>query len=66
MLDEFVNMKGDADYKHEGDILYMQMQAKKVSIKSKERDITVTVDGEPIGVLPGTFQVYQSALTLKI
>jgi len=63
MLDEFVSMKGDADYKHEDDILYMQ--AKKVSIKSKERDITVTVDGEPIGVLPGTFQVYQNALTLK-
>lgn len=63
MLDEFVSMKGDADYKHEDDILYMQ--AKKVSIKSKERDITVTVDGEPIGVLPGTFQVYQNALNLK-
>jgi diacylglycerol kinase family enzyme len=41
------------------------MQAKKVSIKSKERDIKVTVDGEPIGVLPGTFQVYQNALNLK-
>jgi diacylglycerol kinase (ATP) len=63
MLDEFVSMKGDADYKHEDDILYMQ--AKKVSIKSKERDIKVTVDGEPIGVLPGTFQVYQNALNLK-
>ena len=36
MLDEFVSMKGDADYKHEDDILYMQ--ARKVSIKSKERD----------------------------
>jgi diacylglycerol kinase (ATP) len=63
MLDEFVGMKVDADYEHEDDILYMQ--AKKVSIKSKERDITVTVDGEPIDVLPGTFQVYQNALTLK-
>jgi diacylglycerol kinase family enzyme len=39
-------MKGDADFKHEDEILYLQ--AKKVSIKSKERDITVTVDGEPI------------------
>jgi len=63
MLDEFVSMKGDDGYKHEDDILYLQ--AKKVSIKSKERDITVTVDGEPIGVLPGTFQVYQNALNLK-
>jgi diacylglycerol kinase (ATP) len=63
MLNKFVSMKGDADYMHEDDILYMP--AKKVSIKSKERDITVTVDGEPIGVLPGTFQVYQNALNLK-
>jgi hypothetical protein len=39
--------------------------ARKVSIKSKERDIIVTVDGEPIGILPGTFQVHPNALTLK-
>jgi diacylglycerol kinase (ATP) len=35
MLDEFVSMKGDADFKHEDEILYLQ--AKKVSEKSKER-----------------------------
>jgi diacylglycerol kinase (ATP) len=46
MLDEFVSMKSDADFKHEDMILYLQ--AKKVSLKSKKRDITVTVDGEPI------------------
>ena len=64
MLDEFVNMKGDADSTQEkNDIFYIQ--AKKVSIKSKERDITVTIDGEPIGILPATFQVYQNALTVK-
>jgi diacylglycerol kinase (ATP) len=63
MLDGFVSMKSSADYKYEDDILYIQ--AKKVSINSKERAITVTVDGEPIGFLPGTFHVYQNALTLK-
>ena len=64
MLDEFVNMKGDADSMLEkNDIFYIQ--AKKVSIKSKERDITVTLDGEPIGILPATFQVYQNALSVK-
>ena len=64
MLDEFVNMKGDADSTQEkNDIFYIQ--AKKVSIKSKERDITVTIDGEPIGILPATFQVYQNALSVK-
>jgi diacylglycerol kinase family enzyme len=65
MLDEFVNMKGDADSTQEkNDIFYIQ--AKKVSIKSKERDITVTIDGEPIGILPATFQVYQNALSVKL
>ena len=64
ILDEFVNMKGDADSMQEkNDIFYIQ--AKKVSIKSKERDITVTLDGEPIGILPATFEVYQNALRVK-
>jgi diacylglycerol kinase family enzyme len=64
MLDEFVNMEGDADSMQEkNDIFYIQ--AKKVSIKSKERDITVTLDGEPIGNLPATFEVYQNALSVK-
>ena len=64
MLDEFVNMKGDADNTQEKNNIFY-MQAKKVSIKSKEIDITVTIDGEPIGILPATFQVYQNALSVK-
>jgi diacylglycerol kinase (ATP) len=64
MLDEFVNMKGDADNTEEKNNIFY-MQAKKVSIKSKERDITVTLDGEPIGILPATFHVYQKALSIK-
>jgi diacylglycerol kinase (ATP) len=65
MLDGFANMKGDTDHtkKESNDIFYMQ--AKKVSVKSKERNITVTMDGEPIGILPATFEVYQNALTVK-
>jgi diacylglycerol kinase (ATP) len=63
MLDELASMKGDADYRDDDDIFYMQ--AKKVSIKSKERDILVTLDGEPIGILPATFEVYQDALSVK-
>jgi diacylglycerol kinase family enzyme len=65
MLDEFANMKGDADYTQEKNNIFY-VQAKKVSIKSKERDITVTIDGEPIGILPATFQVYQNALSVKL
>jgi diacylglycerol kinase (ATP) len=64
ILDEFVNMKGEAvGSKPDNDISYLQ--AKKVAIESKERDITVTIDGEPIGILPATFQVYRNALSVK-
>jgi diacylglycerol kinase family enzyme len=62
MIENFLNIK-DGDYTNEGDIFYRQ--AKKVSMKSKEnRDITVTIDGEPIGILPATFEVLQNALTI--
>lgn len=62
MVENFLNIK-DGNYTNEGDVFYRQ--AKKVSIKSKEnRDITVTIDGEPIGILPATFEVLQNALTI--
>ncbi len=64
MIENFLNIK-DGDYTNEGDIFYRQ--AKKVSIKSKEnRDITVTIDGEPIGILPATFEVLQNVLTIQM
>ena len=64
MIENFLNIR-DGDYTNEGDIFYRQ--AKKVSIKSKEnRDITVTIDGEPIGILPTTFEVLQNALTIQM
>jgi YegS/Rv2252/BmrU family lipid kinase len=63
VLDELVNMK-EGDYNEEDKIFYYQ--ARKVTIKSKERNVTVTVDGEPIGMLPATFEVLPSALTIKM
>jgi diacylglycerol kinase (ATP) len=63
MVDDFVNLK-DGDYSKEDDILYKQ--AKKVSIKSKERNVTVAIDGEPIGILPATFEVLHNALTIRV
>ena len=46
--------------------IFFYMQAKKVAIKPKEEAvITVTIDGEPIGILPATFQVIESALTIR-
>jgi diacylglycerol kinase family enzyme len=73
MLEEFMSMKNGNYTRDDQDIIYLQ--AKKVSIKPKQQDdkikikegdITVTIDGEPIGILPATFQVYQNALTIKI
>jgi len=63
MVDELINMR-DGDYKEEDNIIYKQV--KKVIITSKERDVTVTVDGEPIGVLPATFEVIPNALTVRM
>lgn len=63
MLDYFVDIK-DGDYVNKPDILYRQ--SRKVSIKSKERDVTVAIDGEPIGILPATFEVQRSALTIRM
>ena len=61
MLDELVNMKS-GKYSDESDIFYMQ--SRKVSIHSKGRDVPVTIDGEPIGILPATFQILEKALTV--
>ncbi len=71
MLEEFMSMKNGNYTRDDQDIIYIQ--AKKVSIKPKQQDdkikrgdITVTIDGEPIGILPATFQVYQNALRIKL
>jgi diacylglycerol kinase family enzyme len=61
MLDELVNMK-TGKYSDDSEIFYMQ--SRKVSIHSKERDVPVTIDGEPIGILPATFQILEKALTV--
>lgn len=61
MLNELTNIKS-GDYSNEADILYKQV--KKISINSKEREVTVAIDGEPIGLLPATFEVYHNALNI--
>lgn len=61
MLDELVNLKS-GDHFDDDNIMYAQ--AKTVSIKSKERDVTVTLDGEPIGILPAVFHVFHNALNV--
>ena len=75
MLDEFVKMRGEDDnsnndsneYTDDDNILYTR--AKKVFMKSVEQEkkhVTVAIDGEPIGILPATFQVHSNALNLKM
>ncbi|HEY9407878.1 MAG TPA: hypothetical protein VIP53_10575 [Nitrososphaera sp.] len=44
----------------------MGYAVKHVSTASKERDVTVTIDGEPIGVLPATFEIIPNALTIRM
>ena len=61
MLDELVSIKS-GDYSSEDNILYAK--AKKVLMKSEERKVTVTIDGEPIGILPARFHVIPKALTV--
>jgi YegS/Rv2252/BmrU family lipid kinase len=63
MLDKLANIK-TGNYTNEVNVIYKQ--AKKVSIKSLERDITVAIDGEPIGILPVTFEVNQHSLNILL
>lgn len=65
MLDDLVHIK-NGNYINDNNILYMQ--AKTVSVNSKEgwKDVTVTVDGEPIGILPAVFELYQKSLCIRI
>jgi len=69
MVSNFINIK-KGTYDKDDDVLYIQ--AKKVSIKPKEeeeikkRDIAVTIDGEPLGILPATFQIIHDALTVRM
>ena len=62
MLDDFVNIR-EGDYSKEDDVIYKQ--AKRVSIISKERNVSVVIDGEPVGILPATFQVLPDALAIR-
>lgn len=63
MLRKLVEMKGDSEYLHEEDILYYQ--ASQVTFLPKNRNMTVSLDGEPVGILPAVFKVYHNALTIK-
>lgn len=63
MLNELPSLR-TGEYDRGGNILYWQ--ARDISLESKERDVTVTVDGETIGILPATFTIVRRALTIRM
>jgi diacylglycerol kinase family enzyme len=63
MLEKLVEMKGESEYTNQENILYYQ--AKQVTILPKNRNMTVSLDGEPVGILPAVFQIYHNALTIR-
>jgi diacylglycerol kinase family enzyme len=65
VLDKLIELKGTSTYKFEEDILYYQAPEVKFLPKEKNVTVTVSVDGEPIGMLPAIFKSYHNALTIK-
>lgn len=65
VLDKLIELKGTSTYKFEEDILYYQASEVKFLPKEKNVTVTVSVDGEPIGILPAIFKSYHDALTIK-
>lgn len=63
MLQKLVEMKGDSEYLDEENILYYQ--ASQVMFLPKNRNMTVSLDGEPVGILPAVFKLYHNALTIN-
>lgn len=63
MLDELVKLKSGS---HFDDDNIMYAQASDVAIKSKERDVIVTVDGEPLAILPAFFHNFPKALNVIV
>jgi diacylglycerol kinase family enzyme len=66
-LKEAISMKNDDTSTTEvGENIYYS-QSKNVSLISKEeKDVIVTMDGEPIGTLPAFFKVFPNLLTIRI
>jgi hypothetical protein len=62
-VDELVKMKS-GNYADDPNILCEQ--TKKIKITSREREVGVTVDGEPIGLLPPTFEIMPGALQFPL
>lgn len=54
-----IKMEDHSDKTH---IIYEQ--AKNIAMSSLDREVTVTSDGEPIGILPATFRIHKQILNI--
>lgn len=65
ILNKLVNIKkGEESIINENDIYYGQSQI--VTLISKDEDsVSVSVDGEPIGILPAFFKVFHQVLKIR-
>lgn len=65
ILDKLVDIKrGEESIANQDEIYYGQSQA-IVLLSDLENNITVSVDGEPIGILPSYFKVFPSIINIK-
>ncbi len=66
ILKKLINIKkGEESIANENDIYYGQSQT--VTWRSEsENDITLSVDGEPIGILPAFFRVFHQCIKIKL
>jgi diacylglycerol kinase (ATP) len=63
ILEDLVSLKLK-DPSTDNDILYMQ--TKSAYIESEQRQVSVTVDGEPVGTLPAIFRIIPSAISVMM
>jgi diacylglycerol kinase (ATP) len=66
ILYKLINIKkGEEAIDNEDDIYYGQSQTARW-ITEIQNNITVTVDGEPIGILPGIFRIHPQNLAIRL
>ena len=66
ILQKLINIKkGEEAITSENDIYYSQSQTVE-RLTEIQNNITVMVDGEPIGILPGLFRIHPQSLTIRL
>ena len=62
LLKEIMSMKNGV-YFEKRNILYFR--AKRIYVESKEREVSVSLDGEPVGNLPASFNILKKQLPVR-